>query len=104
MTKAIQINPSRDRGYFSRGCFYGQQENYLAAIQDFDHALQLNPHLPEASLDRAIAYYNLGNFNQALTDLQQAAEDFQQQGNDRSYQRVLSLMEQIRQAALSSIV
>lgn len=97
-TQAIQINPDSDRAYFSRGCFYGQQTNYLAAVQDFDRALKLNPHLPEAYLDRAIAHYNLGNSDRALIDLHQAAANFQQQGNDHSYQRVLSLMVQIRRS------
>lgn len=99
--RAIDLNPNSDRAYYSRGCLHRQQEHYLAAIQDFDRALQLNPGIPEAYRDRALAYYNTGNAQQAVIDLQQAAQDFLQQGKTTAYQQALSLMQQIRQSQAS---
>lgn len=96
--QAIQLDVNNDRAYYNRGCMYGRQEDYIAAIQDFTQALKLKPDSPEAHLDRGVAHYNLGNEQQALKDLQQAAQFFQSQGKTIPYQRTVNLIKQVQQA------
>ena len=44
---------------------------YNQAIQDFDKAIDLNPSNPLIYLDRGIAHFNLGQYDQSLSDYQQ---------------------------------
>ncbi|UIE36750.1 tetratricopeptide repeat protein [Leptodesmis sichuanensis] len=103
-THVLQLQPHDFRAYFNRGLAWTGLGHYFAAIQDFDRALQLNPDIPEAYRDRALAYYSAGNTQQALIDLQQAAQDFRQQGNTSAYQQALNLIRQIQQAQAAEVV
>ncbi len=47
-------------------------ENFNAAIQEYTQAIRLNPSYSEAYYNRAIAYYRIGNMNQAISDMQTA--------------------------------
>ncbi|MGQ9873421.1 tetratricopeptide repeat protein, partial [Leptodesmis sp.] len=102
-THVLQLQPDDFRAYFNRGLVWRSLGHYFAAIQDFDRALQLNPDIPEAYRDRALAYYSAGNTQQALIDLQQAAQDFRQQGNISAYQRALSLIRLIQQVQAAEV-
>lgn len=102
-TQVLQLQPDDFRAYFNRGLAWTGLGHYFAAIQDFDRALQLNPAIPEAYRDRALAYYNAGNTQQALIDLQQAAQNFRQQGKTSAYQQALSLIRQIQQSQAAEL-
>ncbi len=102
-TQLLQLQPNDFRAYFNRGLAEAGLEHYFAAIQDFDRALQLNPDIPEVHRDRALAYYSAGNTQQALIDLQQAAQDFRQQGNIAAYEQALSLIWQIQQSQATEV-
>ena len=49
-----------------------QQEDYQAAVMNFNQALSLNPQLADAYLERGIAKYYLGQQEQAIKDFNQA--------------------------------
>ena len=40
------------------------------AIQDYDEAIRLEPHLALAYMNRGVAYGNLGQFQRAMQDMQ----------------------------------
>jgi tetratricopeptide (TPR) repeat protein len=58
--------------------------------------IQLDPTLAQAYGRRGLAYNALGNRSAAISDLQQAATLFQQQGDRVGYQQTLDLMNAIQ--------
>jgi tetratricopeptide (TPR) repeat protein len=55
--------------YFGRGNAYFAQENFQQAVNDYTHAIELNPDLPYAYVARGYAYANLDETELALSDL-----------------------------------
>jgi tetratricopeptide (TPR) repeat protein len=45
---------------------------------------------------RGNSYYKLKEYDKAISDYQQAADLFQQQGDTENYQKVLSLIENLQ--------
>jgi len=64
---------------YYRGLTLARLKQYAAATRDIEHALQLNPALPHATLDLGIAYFDDGQYTQARTWLERA----HQQGIER---------------------
>ncbi len=67
------------------------------AYADFNLALKINPNLADAYGNRGLAEYALGDRKSAITDLQQAASLFQQEGDTQRYQQTQTLLQQIQQ-------
>ena len=51
-----------------------QKGDYKAAAQAFSEALKLDPNYVKAYLDRGTTYRKLGNFEDAMADLNRAAQ------------------------------
>lgn len=66
--KAIELNPSA-LAYFGRGLTYSLMGLYDLAIPDFSKAIELDHSFAQAYYNRAGAYYNTGNYNSSLADL-----------------------------------
>jgi tetratricopeptide (TPR) repeat protein len=60
--------------YFNRGLAYLRQQNFKAALADFDHGVAQRPELPEPYLNRALARQGLGQFKSAIEDLSTALD------------------------------
>jgi tetratricopeptide (TPR) repeat protein len=69
----IDRAPERARSAFGRGMALMGPKSYAEAIQAFDRAISIWPQLPEAYLNRGIAYYQLGQAGRALEEFDQAA-------------------------------
>ena len=59
---------------YNRGISRCHEEDYEAAISDFDQALQLNPNLADAYYNRGLAYTKLGQYQEAIEDYTEALE------------------------------
>ena len=60
------------RAYFNRGRAWSDQGRQDRAIQDFDHAIRLDPEYPDAFNSRALAYRGMGQNERAIEDFNQA--------------------------------
>jgi serine/threonine protein kinase/tetratricopeptide (TPR) repeat protein len=67
--------------YYNRGLAYLHLARPEAARRDFDRALELNPHLAAASLDRGMLSYNEQRYDEALADLLRASSDGAEAGS-----------------------
>ena len=54
------------------GSVYLLQRNYDAAINEYSRAIKVNPQYAEAFYNRALAYYEKGNFVQSFLDIKSA--------------------------------
>lgn len=70
----ITSAPDRARAEFERGMHLMAPKTYLEAIQAFTRAVDIWPNLPEAYLNRGIAYYQTSQRNEAIDDLTRATE------------------------------
>ncbi|CAN1209161.1 tetratricopeptide repeat protein [Tumidithrix helvetica PCC 7403] len=93
---AIAWNDRDDRAYYNRGCAHHRQRNYAQAIADLSQSLQINPHNPEAWLNRGIARYSLGQQTDSIADIQNAANEFLEQGAIANYQQALDLAKELK--------
>jgi tetratricopeptide (TPR) repeat protein len=73
INKAIALDGSLPGVYTIRGTMRIEDQNYLAAINDFNRALERDPKDASAFFNRGIANYNLGMKDKACKDWQSAA-------------------------------
>ena len=62
----------RARAFFNRGRAWSDQGQYDKAIQDFDQAIRLDPHYPDAFNNRGIARGGKGEREKAIQDFDEA--------------------------------
>jgi len=67
---AKQLKPDMAEAYNSIGIHYTQQEDFIEAYESFDSALDINPELDFALLNRGIALYYGKRNDLAVRDLQ----------------------------------
>lgn len=72
-TRVIDVNPSVERAYYSRGEYYYNAGQYEKAVDDFTETLRFW-NLPEVYNIRALAYAKLGLFDKALADADRSVE------------------------------
>lgn len=72
--------------------------DYQGAIQDFNQALQLNPHDAEAYGNRCVARHKLGDKQRAIEDCQKAAALYLEQGNVAKYKYALKIHQKLSSA------
>ncbi|HLW68355.1 MAG TPA: serine/threonine-protein kinase [Gemmataceae bacterium] len=73
-TVCITLQPNFERGWavFSRGSLRLNARRFVDAKADFDEALNLNPRLTQALINRSLAWRNLGRLAEAEADLSTA--------------------------------
>ena len=79
--KAIQLNPQLASAYNNRANYYAVSGSPNLAISDYDRALDLNPSHVRTWINRAITWRDLGQYAEAVEDLEIAALFGQLQGN-----------------------
>jgi uncharacterized protein YjbI with pentapeptide repeats len=72
--------------FYSWGLLETRKGNYLAALENYDKALNLNPEFAPAYLGRGLAQYRLGKDAVAVQDAQIASQLFEAQKNTNGYQ------------------
>jgi tetratricopeptide (TPR) repeat protein len=81
INKLIELFPENASIYHTRGLLIGRKyHNLKEAIKDFDIAIKLNKNHTSSFLDRAICYYQLGEFENSIKDLNKILEI-----NDKKY-------------------
>lgn len=71
-SNVIQQFPNTEMAYSNRGNAYWKQENYPAALNDYNQAIALNPRGYATLSNRGAVYLRLGQRNLALADFNQA--------------------------------
>ena len=78
--KAIELNPTVAKAYFSRGACKSNNFDFEGAIKDYDKAIELNSEYMEAYGNRGNAKINMftskGNLNPTPVQTESACEDF----------------------------
>jgi tetratricopeptide (TPR) repeat protein len=70
-TRAIECDAQFTDAYFQRGKLYWREiQNYYRAIRDMSRVLELDPEYHEALFNRALAYQQRGDYDEAIADLE----------------------------------
>ncbi len=73
LNKIIQLDPNNVEAYNDRGSLLVNYKNdHEKAIQDFTKVIQFNSKDPDAYFNRAVSWYNKGNYINAIEDFNQA--------------------------------
>ncbi|NMG60558.1 hypothetical protein E1H12_19090 [Geitlerinema sp. P-1104] len=82
--------------FFNRGTQALNNENFEEAISSYDIAISMHSDYAEAYAGRALARAGLNDRSGTISDLEQAARLFQQQGNTAAYNEIQQALQQIR--------
>jgi tetratricopeptide (TPR) repeat protein len=95
--QALRLDPNQAAAYINRAVVYVKQGDYQRALVDYSQVLRLDPNDAGAYLGRGILFFLIGDSQKAMSDLQRAASLSQQQGDMKTYQKALELLDLIRQ-------
>jgi tetratricopeptide (TPR) repeat protein len=68
----ITSNPDDAKNYLDRGIAYELKGQYDRALEDFNKALALDPHLPDAYSKRGVVYAKMRKPERAIEDCNKA--------------------------------
>ncbi len=94
-SSAIKINPKFALAYYTRGNAKSALGDKKGAILDYDNAIGINPQYGPVYGNRAVAKSELGDKKGAIADLKIAAEIFRSQNDRGSYNRAMSLIQEL---------
>lgn len=72
--ESISLDPKTFRTYYYKGIVYSIQKKYEEAIKSFTDSLRLNDYQKHTHLRRAMAYYEIGEYDNSLADLNKAVD------------------------------
>jgi tetratricopeptide (TPR) repeat protein/S1-C subfamily serine protease len=101
--RAIALDPQNAKAYYNRGNTRSDLGDDRAAISDYNRAIALAEPLPgridpqsgEVYANRGISKSKLGDKQGAIADLNMAAEVFKNRNDRSSYDRAMSLIQQL---------
>ncbi|MCR4579945.1 MAG: tetratricopeptide repeat protein [Treponema sp.] len=67
--KSIEADPKAYRSYYYEGIVYSIQKNYKEAIDCYSKSLEINQFQAHANFRRALAYYELQEYEKSMNDL-----------------------------------
>ena len=67
--KSIEADPKAFRSYYYKGIVYSILKKYKEAVECYTTSLEINEFQAHANFRRAMAYYELGEYEQAMNDL-----------------------------------
>lgn len=70
LKKAVALDPSSAEGHLQLANLYSQRHQYAEAVPEYQQALKLSPHLPDAHFRLGQAYSRLGNKDLADKEFQ----------------------------------
>lgn len=70
ITHAISHDPDNIALIQSRGVIYAMNDEDDLALNDYNHALEKDPHYPEALLNRGLVLYESEQYKEAIADLE----------------------------------
>ena len=71
-TKAIEIDPKKDKAYYNRGIAKTKLKDYYGAISDYNKALEIDPNDKKAYNNRGIAKRKIGDDKGGCDDYKKA--------------------------------
>ena len=89
------VGVAKTEEFYSWGVAAAQQQNYTAAIENFNQALSSNPNFAPAYLARGVARFPIGDVVGAKQDAQVAATLFSVQRNPSGYQAAQNLVKTV---------
>jgi Flp pilus assembly protein TadD len=102
--RAIQLDDKNAVAYHNRGYLKANNlQDIQGGLTDLSRAIQLNPIDAVAFYNRGLSNSKIGNFQSAVFDMQQAMSLYQQQGNNRDYQRAALLFKQWKKTMDNSV-
>ena len=84
-TEALEISPDQEKAFKIRAGSYWYSEQFVESLQDYSHLIETEDD-PEPMLygSRGQVYAELGDFDQALGDLEKAVELFRRKQDDET--------------------
>lgn len=70
----ISKSPHKARGYNNRGLAYYQKGDFILAMSDYNHAIDIDPNYATAYFNRGRDYAQQGDSDQTMTDYNKAIE------------------------------
>ena len=67
--KSIDADPKAFRSYYYKGIVYSIQKKYSEAIECYSKSLELNEFQAHTNFRRAMAYYEIGEYEKSMNDL-----------------------------------
>lgn len=95
--EAVSLSPMNVRAYLKRGYARFEQQDYQGAIDDYSEIIRLDPNNPIGYANRGRSREKMGNKQGAISDLQVALQMLQAQGDENTYQKVLSWLDEAQQ-------
>ncbi len=97
LNQGLQLSPNSSKAYELRGLARAQLGDINNAITDFSEAISRNPQEAQAYRNRGLTRLKrVGDEQQALADLQQAATLYQAQGQTEAYQKTLERIQALQ--------
>jgi tetratricopeptide (TPR) repeat protein len=103
LSQAIALNPKFANAYNNRGFLKAQNLNDLpGALADFDRAISIDPQYASPYFNQAMVKAKQNNIKGAISDMQQAAKLYQQQGKQQDAKDAIDRIKQWQQTSNNS--
>ena len=67
--KSIEADPTAFRSYYYKGIVYSIEKKYPEAVEAYSKSLEINEFQAHTNFRRAMAYYELGEYEKSMNDL-----------------------------------
>jgi WD40 repeat protein len=94
--RALQINPNHAGALYNRARTYVNLGDAAKAILDLDRLIETVPTHATAYFYRSQCYVELSDRAKAIQDCQQAADLYQQQGQETNYEKAIAYLHQLQ--------
>jgi Trypsin-like peptidase domain/Tetratricopeptide repeat len=91
-------SPNGAEKYVNSGNASAANGSYQSALSDYNSAIQGNGSLAIAFFNRGLAYYSLGNTQNAIADFSKAADLFRSQGDAQKLQKTQEILQSLTQS------
>lgn len=102
-TRALELDPNLAEVYYYRGLSRIKSGYIQAAIEDYTQALEKNPNFAPVYYQRGLAYGEIEDRENAIADLEKAAQIFHDRGDRSSSQLALETARSLRKFSWKNI-
>lgn len=96
LNRAISLNSKDEKAYNFRGNVKQEQGLFPAALQDYNQAIAINSEYANAYYNRGLVNMTLGNIPKAIADFEKAAQLFQNQRKQQSYNDAIAKLKSLK--------
>ena len=69
---SCKLDPKNSRSFYYQGIVFSIQKDFQSAVENFSISLELNEYQSHAYLRRALAFFELGQYEDSMNDLESA--------------------------------